>query len=313
VGGVNHDGIDPELVAQLPDYLEVDMLDIEADRRLIRAETDRLPPVDESGVAVSYERVPGADGVEVPVRLYVPEARTGAGALLYIHGGGFVFGDLDDGHGASVEEARALGVPVVSVDYRLAPEHRYPAAVDDCVTALHWLRNECPRLGVDPGRVVVDGVSAGGCLAAALALRVRDAGETPLHFVLLEEPVTDDRLVTHSMTTYVDTPCWRRPLAVIGWDCYLGEGVRGTDDVSPYAAPMRATDLAGLPPTCVTVAQVDPLRDEGIAFAQRLAAAGVPVELRLFPGTFHGSSDLESRVSRQQREHRLATLTRVLS
>jgi acetyl esterase len=310
---VDDTGIDPELTTQLTDYLEVDMIDIDADRRVLRAETEALPAVDESGVSVAYVQVAAADGVKVPVRLYVPQARKGTGALLYIHGGGFVFGDLDSGHGDAVETARDLGVPVASVDYRLAPEHRYPAAVDDCVTALRWFREQCPGLGVDPGRVVVAGMSAGGCLAAALALRVRDAGDTALHFVLLEEPVTDDRLTTESSRTYVDTPCWRRPLAIIGWDSYLGPGLRGTDDVSPYAAPMRADDLSGFPPTSVMVAQVDPLRDEGIGFAQRLAAAGVPVELRLFPGTFHASSDLESQVSILQREHRRATLLRALA
>ena len=310
---MNSAGIDPELVAHLAGYLEVDMLDIDADRAAIRADCEPLPSVDESGVTITYAHVPDGTGVEVPVRLYLPDERKGTGALLYIHGGGFVFGDLDAGHGGYVEEARDLGVPLAVVDYRLAPEHRYPAAVDDCVTALRWLREQCPRLGVDPARVVVDGGSAGGCLAAALALRVRDAGETPLHFVLLEEPVTDDRLATPSALAYVDTPCWRRPLAEISWDCYLGAGVRGGDDVSPYAAPMRAADLAGFPPTCVTVSHIDPLRDEGIAFAQRLADAGVSVELRLFPGTFHGSSDLDARISTLQREHRTEVLSRALA
>jgi acetyl esterase len=306
------EAIDPELAAQLDDFLEVDMLDVEADRRKLRAEFDALPPVDETGVTVVAVGYQADDGQGVPFRLYLPDIRIGTGALLYIHGGGFVFGDLDESHPDMIERARDLGVPVLSVGYRLAPENRYPKAVDDCHEALRWLRAECPRLGVDPARVVVHGWSAGGCLAAALALRVRDSDELPLHHLVLQEPVIDDRLATPSMQAYVETPCWRRPLAAASWDCYLGAGLRGTPGISQFAAPGRATDLAGFPPTSITVAQFDPLRDEAIAFSQRLADAGVPTEVRLFPGTFHASSSLDSAVSSRQREHITATLARAV-
>jgi acetyl esterase/lipase len=176
-----------------------------------------------------------------------------------------------------------LGVVVASVDYRLAPEHPYPAGLDDCYATLTWLSSQD---GIDPSRIAVFGNSAGGGLSAALALRARDNGGPALCFQFLGIPDLDDRMETPSMRDYVDTPMWNRPSAELSWEWYLGED---RSDVPPYASPGRATDLAGLPPTYVSVAQFDPLRDEGIAYAQRLAHADVPVELHMYAGTFHGS------------------------
>ncbi|MDF2704454.1 MAG: lipase/esterase, partial [Nonomuraea muscovyensis] len=141
-------------------------------------------------------------------------------------------------------------------------------------------------LGVDPGRIAVGGDSAGGNLSTALALLTRDRGGPPLRFQCLDVPVTDDRLTTPSMLAFTDTPMWNRPMAVLSWRYYLGEAAGAT----PYAAPIRATDLTGLPPAYVSVCEFDPLRDEGIAYAQRLVQAGVPTELHLYPGTFHGAA-----------------------
>jgi len=167
-----------------------------------------------------------------------------------------------------------------------------------------------------PARVVIHGLSAGAGLCAALALLARDrgGGGPAIAFQYLDSPEIDDRLDTGSMRAFTDTPVWNRPSSELSWDSYLGPDVRGTEQVSPYAAAARATDLAGLPPAYIAVSAFDPLRDEGIGYAQALLAAGVPVELHLFPGTFHGSGLMirHPRVSRRQRAERRAVLARVL-
>jgi acetyl esterase/lipase len=185
--------------------------------------------------------------------------------------------------------ARELGVVVVSVDYRLAPEHPFPAGIEDCYAALVWLHDHADELGVDTARIAVNGGSAGGGLAAGLALLARDRGGPRLCFQYLGIPELDDRLDTPSMHRFHDTPMWARPAAEKSWEWYLGDA-HGRDDVSPYAAPARATDVAGLPPTYISTMEYDPLRDEGILYALKLLEAGVSVELHSFPGTFHGSA-----------------------
>jgi acetyl esterase/lipase len=184
--------------------------------------------------------------------------------------------------------AGEVGAVVVSVDYRLAPEHPFPAGVEDCYAALAWLAAHAAELGVDPARIAVAGQSAGGGLAAATALLARDRGGPALCFQLLEIPELDDRLDTPSMRAFTDTPLWNRPNAVWSWKHYLGASHAG--EPSAYAAPARAKDLAGLPPAYVSTMEFDPLRDEGILYALRLLQAGVPVELHSYPGTFHGSA-----------------------
>ncbi len=223
-----------------------------------------------------------------------------------IHGGGFVIGSVDAEHAGAALTAVGTGAVVVSVDYRLAPEHPFPAGLHDCYAALSYLHAEADALGVDPGRVALSGVSAGGGLAAATALLARDHGGPPVCFQMLQIPELDDRLQTGSMQTFVDSPMWNRPLAVQSWQAYLGP-LYGTADVPGYAAPARADDLSGLPPAYVSTAENDPLRDEGITYAQRLLQAGVSVELHQFPGTFHGSALVTSAAvsKRAQRESAL--------
>ncbi|WP_033294005.1 alpha/beta hydrolase [Amycolatopsis jejuensis] len=259
--------------------------------------------------------VPGPDGApEVPVRLYVPSAADSPlPALVYIHGGGFFMGsrDMDDGHASRI--AAEVGAVVVSVEYRLAPEHPFPAGLEDCYAALAWVAKSASELGIDPDRLAVGGESAGGGLAAACALLARDRGGPALCFQYLEYPEIDDRLATASMLAYEDTPLWNKPAAEISWDYYLGAGKRGTADVSPYAAPARAEDLSGLPPAFVSACQFDPLRDEDIAYAQRLAQANVPTELVLYPGTVHGSKLVrEAAISRRMNADVIAALRRGL-
>jgi acetyl esterase/lipase len=230
----------------------------------------------------------------VPVRLYRPSGSTGrCPGLLYLHGGGFCLGSVELEHGGAVQLAHALGAVVVSVEYRLAPEHPYPAGLDDCYEALLWLAELDV---VDAGRIGVHGQSAGGGLAAAVALLARDRGGPRLAIQSLGMPELDDRLDTPSMRAFLNTPLWSRPQAEASWRHYLG----GTA-ADGYAAPARMTDLRGLPPAYITTMELDPLRDEGLTYAMRLLAAGVSVELHNFPGTFHGSALATSAaVSRRQ-------------
>lgn len=246
---------------------------------------------DESGLVIENREIPGREGdPPVPVRIYQPEQRSGAPTpgILYIHGGGFFVGSIDTEHAAGVNLARELGVVVASVEYRLAPEHHYPAGLEDCYAALQWFHGAAGELGLDTSRIAICGSSAGGGLSAALALLARDRGGPAICFQYLGIPELDDRLDTPSMQAFVDTPMWSRPAAEKSWEWYLGD-LWGRDDVPYTAAPARAENLTGLPPAYVSVMEFDPLRDEGIDYAVRLIRSGVPCELHHFPGTFHGS------------------------
>jgi acetyl esterase/lipase len=267
--------------------------------------------VDTDGVTISDHDVPTADGT-VPVRVYSPAGPgpTPRPALLDIHGGGFVVGSIEMEHAFATQAARELGVVVVTPEYRLAPEHPFPAGVEDCFATLQWTVDNAPELDVDVGRIAVGGQSAGGGLAAAVALLARDRGGPSLCFQFLGIPELDHRLDTPSMRTFVDTPMWHRPNAELSWRYYLGPDV---DAVSPYASPAVATDLTGLPPAYVTTMEFDPLRDEGIDYAVRLLGAGVSVELHSYPGTFHGSALIPTAaVSRRSHDELMTALRRGL-
>jgi acetyl esterase len=304
--------IDPELAAMVELLPKMDLADPVAARRAfeeilvaIRIDIPGIETLD-----IEDRTVPGwEDDPDVPVRLYRPKgasAKARVPGIVMIHGGGFVIGSVEAEHAGAAVMARDTGAVVVSVDYRLAPEHPYPAGLHDCYAALRYLHAEADALGVDPERVALTGASAGGGLSAATALFARDRGGPAVCFQLLAIPELDDRLSTPSMQTFVDSPMWNRPLAVQSWKAYLGP-LYGSDDVPAYAAPARAEDLSGLPPAYISTAENDPLRDEGITYAQRLLQAGVSVELHQFPGTFHGSALVTSAaVSRRaQRESAL--------
>jgi acetyl esterase/lipase len=301
--------MDPELAAIVELLPQMDLVDPVATRRvfddMIASLAIDIPGLE--ALAIEDRMVPGFEGdPDVAVRVYrAAQATAGSSVpgIVMIHGGGFVIGNVDSEHGGAAALALSTGAVVVSVDYRLAPEHPYPAGVHDCYAALTYLHAQADALGVDAARVALVGASAGGGLAAATALLARDRGGPAVCFQLLQIPELDDRLQTPSMQAFDATPLWNRPLAVQSWQAYLGP-LYGADDVPAYAAPARATDLSGLPPAYVSTAENDPLRDEGITYAQRMLQAGVSVELHQFPGTFHGSALVTTAAvsKRSQRE-----------
>ncbi|MDA8438832.1 MAG: alpha/beta hydrolase [Propionibacterium sp.] len=223
---------------------------------------------------------PAVHGGAVRMRLYRPRATHVRGTVLYLHGGAFVFGDIDDSARQCAEISSATGGVVAMVDYRLAPENPYPAALVDCAHALAWLAGPG---GAD--RVSVVGSSAGGNLAAALTLLARDSHVDLLGCQVLLNPVLDPELATGSMVAFDTTPGWNGAACRAMWRQYLPG--RPWQDLA-YAAPGRVADVSGLPPALIVTAERDPLRDEGIAYGQRLLAAGGSVELYNAPGAFHG-------------------------
>lgn len=227
-----------------------------------------------------------ADGV--PVRIYQPAAAP-AGPhplILHMHGGAFITGDLDTADLQCASLCRKLPAVVVSVDYRLAPEHRYPAGVQDSYTALCWAAGEAEGLGADPARVVVSGESAGAAIAAALTLMSRDRSGPAILYQRLLIPVLDNRCLTTSAQQMTGVPIFDAAANRGMWRAYLGEHEQASPP--PYAVPGRAADLTGLPAAFIQAAQFDPARDEAIEYAQRLLHAGVPVELHVVPRAFHG-------------------------
>lgn len=295
--------LDPQLrpiVEMLPDTSGA-FDDIPAARELFES---FLPPGPVPGEELVDVTETEADGV--PVRVYRPKgASDDLPGILYIHGGGFCIGSAALEHGGAVQVANAVGAVVVNVDYRLAPEHPYPAGLDDCYAALQYLAG---LDGVDASRLAVHGQSAGGGLAAATALVARDRGGPALAFQSLGIPELDDRLETPSMVAFTDTPMWSRVQAVKSWEYYLaGQPADG------YAAPARNEDLSGLPPAYVATCEYDPLRDEGLIYATRMLQAGVSVDLHHFPGTFHGAALVQDAdVVKRMLEENLDALRRAL-
>jgi acetyl esterase/lipase len=239
--------------------------------------------------APDIERVEVATGPDGGVGMTMLRPRDAVGnlpVLFWMHGGGMVIGNryMDDARLA--EWCRSLSCVCVSVEYRLAPETPYPAAIDDCDQGLRYVADHAAELRLDPHRIGVGGRSAGGGLAAALALRWRDRIDNPLAFQYLEYPMLDDRMNTPS-SLLDGLPLWSRESNAFGWRAYLGDRC-GTDHVPSDAAPARAVELAGLPATFITVGTADCLRDEAIDFAARLCRADVLTELHVYAGAVHG-------------------------
>jgi acetyl esterase/lipase len=303
------------ILAQLPTPLTPDLI---GDRRARTAGgTLSDDDIRRSGAfTVVEQRVPGPPGAPpVPLLVCRPTATAPPHPVVYnTHGGGMVAGN-----NRTVELARELGraeilqMAVVAVDYRLAPEHPDPAPLDDCYAGLTWLAEHAAALGLDAGRIIVSGNSAGGCLAAGLALLARDRGRPELMGQMLQCPMLDDRCRTPSMSQLREAGLWDGLSNLAGWTALLGER-RGAEDVSCYAAPARAPDVSGLPPLFVDVGSVEALRDEAVEYTRRVWLAGGQAELHVWSGAFHSFDEWvpDAVVSRAADAARVAWLRRLL-
>ncbi|MBU6245651.1 MAG: alpha/beta hydrolase [Actinomycetales bacterium] len=249
----------------------------------------------------------GAAGHRITGRLYRSEGADARACVVYVHGGGMIMGTLDGYDRRCARYASLAGVPVIAVDYRLAPEHPFPAAVDDVTDAVHWVASRADDIGIDPGRIAIAGDSAGGGIAAGVTLRLRDEGGPALAGQLLVYPMLDDRTPAPARPSRLLT--WTAADNATGWGALLGERAGGPD-VSPYAAPARAADLSGLPRAFVEGCTLDLFMDEDEAYAHRLAAAGVQVDWRVRRGVPHGFDVLAPRawISRRAWRERAAFL-----
>lgn len=314
-----HDRIDPESLAPLEQLLEVfpggfnGIPDIVARRaavdQLLEAMTADLPPNDR--VTHSDHHAPGPDGApDVRLRAYRPADADGdLPGVYFIHGGGMVLGSIEGEELVAQMLCERVGAVVVSVDYRLAPEHPHPAPMDDCYAGLLWTVDNADQLGIDASRLAVYGGSAGGGLALAVALAARERGGPDIRFLMPIYPMVDDRNTTPSSHEVTDVGIWDRDGNIEAWKWYLGGA-----EPDAYAAPTRAEDLSGLPPTFIDVGEVDLFRDEDIALANRLLQAGVATELHVHPGAYHASETFapESALSQRIWDLRVDALRRGL-
>ena len=271
------------------------------------------PPPDDDGVVMERISVPGPSGApDLGLVIFRPaEPVQGAGGICHMHGGGFVLGTPEGSAARLRPMVAALGCVIVSVDYRLAPETPFPGPVEDCYAGLAWTFANAGRLGIDPTQIGVMGESAGGGLAAAVALLARDRGEHRLAFQHLLYPMIDDRTGVIDGDPLTGEFIWNRESNRFGWQAMLGQAPGG-EGVSPYAAAARAADLAGLPPTYIATGSLDLFRDENIAYAQRLLAAGVPTEFHIWPGVIHGFDGApDAAITREANQSRIAALRRV--
>jgi len=245
-----------------------------------------LPEPEGSGIVWREERIAASAQHDIAVRVYTPAAAMARPAILQIHGGGYVMGSAGLSHLSNIDLAASLQAVVVSVDYRLAPETPAPGPVEDCYAALVWLVEQAAALGVDPARIAVRGESAGGGLAAALAILARDRGGPSIVHQNLIYPMLDDRTCVIDRPAHQGAVVWTRDANRFGWSALLGREPGG-EGVSPYAAPARVEDVAGLPPAFIAVGALDLFVEEDIEFARRLMAAGIAAELHVYPGAYH--------------------------
>ncbi|MBW7884427.1 arylesterase [Pigmentiphaga sp. NML030171] len=247
-------------------------------------------------------KIPGPDGApDVRALLYLPKNAVGCrGAILHIHGGGYVSGAPEMNAASNLNNAEALNSVVLSVDYRLAPETKFPGAIEDCYAALAWIHEHASELAVDRTRILVSGDSAGGGLAAALALLARDRGKYAIAYQHLVFPMIDDRTaIDPDVSPYAGEFIWTQASDLYGWTSLLN-CAPGSREVSCYAAAARAEDLAGLPPTFIMCGALDLFLEESLEYARRLMRAGVPVEMHIYPGAPHGFQMVQTAVVSQQ-------------
>ncbi|MFD8864246.1 alpha/beta hydrolase [Streptomyces sp. NPDC059590] len=264
------------------------------------------------GVRVTPCSATAGDGATIPLRLYQRQDAQGtsqrAPLAVYLHGGGMFLGSLDTHDTQCRIYTHLSGVALLSVGYRLAPEHPHPVPVEDCYAALRWAEANAADLGIDPARIAIMGDSAGGGLAAAVALLSRDRRGPALAAQILIYPMLDDRTVV-AQPDLADTATWSAEDNLTGWRCLLGDAAGGPDTPA-YAAPARADNLRALPPAYIETGQLDLFRDENIAYAQRLSRAGVPVELIQYPAVPHAfdTFDPAAAVSRRAVDNRVRAL-----
>lgn len=290
-----NDRIDPEIAGPFKASQQMgggplDLHNIPAARaasdRMMVAMKERQPVI--TGINAVDKLVPGPEGApDVAVRIYRRENRPDTlPAILWIHGGGYIFGNIEHEDLMAKQLTAGGDCVTVCVEYRLAPECPFPGPVEDCYAVLKWLTAHTRELGIDPSRIAIGGASAGGGLAAALALLARDRKKIDIAFQLLIYPMLDDCNIALACAGLPDTLLWTREDNLIGWRSYLGckPGGKG---VSPYASAFRAADLTGLPPAYIAVGELDLFRNESVLYAQRLIEAGVPTDLHVYAGAFH--------------------------
>jgi acetyl esterase/lipase len=322
VAAGTHPPIDPEagavLAAAGPEASEPVTLEsipaLREQRKAFRLTDDDL----RRGGAIEFEEltVPGPAGApDISLLVCRPAGLTApAPGVYYVHGGGMIMGDNRSALVVMLDWIERAGVVVVSVEYRLAPEHPYPAGAEDCYAGLAWTGEHAAELGIDRDRLLIAGVSAGGGLSAAVALMARDRGGPALIGQMLGCPMLDDRNQTPSSYELDRQATWDRNSNLTAWGAVLGEA-RGSDGVSEYAAPARATDLSGLPPAYLDVGSVETFRDETIDYAARIWQAGGTAELHVWSGGYHGFelNAPDAAISVGARETRIAWLRRILA
>ena len=270
--------------------------DIVARRTAYEAFRATAPKGDFPNLNVSDHCYAGPEG-DLSLRLYQSQSTsTPAPGLIYIHGGGMIMGNLESQDEVLKITASELGIPIASIDYRKAPEYPYPAAPEDCYAGVCWVFDNATALGMDTNNIGLMGASAGGGLALATALMLRDREGPKLKYLLPIYPMIDDRHHTASSNTVLDIGIWDREGSIEAWNWYLGDSAPDA-----YAAPARAEDLSGLPPTYIDVGDLDLFRDEDILIAQRISAAGVPVEFHLWTGAYHASELFAPQATLSQR------------
>lgn len=287
--------LDPELVTPLEELEAAtgggfSLRDIPATRgmvdAMVAAVKAEVPPIE--GVATEDLRVPSAEaGIEVPIRIYRPSGAAGPlPAIVWMHPGGFVIGSIEMDDLMAAQLAKDVGCAVVSVAYRLAPEHPYPAALEDCRGVLAWAGTNAAEQGLDAARIAIGGSSGGAGIAAGLALKARDEGGIQPCFQLLIYPCINDRNIEQVSDSVPENLFWSRESTLIGWNAYLA-GRQGQPGVEAYAAPYRAEDLTGLPPAYIAVGSLDMFCGDCLDYASRLIEAGVDSEVHVYAGAFH--------------------------